>query len=174
MDNPPKYLTPANARDIAALAADMSADHRREVRATGNLSPLAAAEISLAASVEAYAYIPPGRAAPVFAFGVGEAGALTGSALVWMLATPGIARHGAGVLRAARWGIGRAFLATGASCLCQCIPAWYGTGLRFVERLGFSVGGALGDGDGALIQVSLPRVVFEEKKGKPWAIWDRR
>lgn len=143
----PKILTlrrtggvvPATFALAEAMATRLSPEHVREVREVSGLDPAAALALSLWSSVEAYAYVPPDSTAAVFMMGVEERSALSGLAMVWMLGTAETARHPVAVLRAARRGIARAFAVTGADCLEQYVPEWYRTGLRFVERLGFSV-----------------------------------
>lgn len=133
----PAGVVPATATLAAGLADRLSGDHRREIRDTAGLDPRAAVAVSLAASVEAYALIPPGEARAAFMMGVEAKSPITGGALVWMLASDDIRLHVVAALRAARWGIRRAFRATGAARLEQYIPAWYRTGLRFARRVGF-------------------------------------
>lgn len=165
MGSLPKGVVPAG-RDLAvAMAAKLSRDHAREIRDTGKLDPATAVLLSLDVSLEAYAFVVAG--APVFMMGVERAAALTRSAMVWMLGTEDIRRHAAGTLRAARWGVNRAFAASGADRIEQFIPAWYATGLRFVSRLGFRLepsGAKTFGGD------ALTRVVLERKE---WS-WDPR
>lgn len=139
MDNRPRNLAPATRADAARLAASLSANHIREVLDTTGLSPGAALELSLSASLEAWSYRPEGARAPVFMMGVEAAGRLTGSAMPWMLAGDGVGVRPRAVLRAARWGVGRAFAVSGAERLEQYIPAWYRTGLAFALRLGFGL-----------------------------------
>ncbi len=136
MDNPPDCLVSATAVHARALASTLSDDHRRELAATGGLSPRAALDMSMANSVEAYAYVDR-SGQPIFMMGVEAASPLTGAALVWMLASGAAGKHPRGIFRAARWGLARAFAVTGASWLEQYIPVWYRTGLQFVHRLGF-------------------------------------
>lgn len=136
----------------AKLAASLSPFHRREIAETSGISVTAALTISLATSLEAYAYCPP-PGAPVFIMGVERASPLTGTAMVWMLGSPDMPRYARGLLRAGRWGKERAFALTGAEALCQFIPSWYETGLRFAVRLGFH---PVGEG-GGLIHVRAER-----------------
>ncbi len=121
---------------VTKLASSLSPSHRQEIAETARIPVAAALTISVATSVEAYAYCPtPGD--PVFMMGVEPASPLTGTAMVWMLGRPDMTCHARGLLRAARWGKERAFALTGAEALYQLIPAWYETGLRFAARLGF-------------------------------------
>lgn len=136
MDNRPRNVVPAIAGMIPALAARLAADHRREIADTVAMPPRAALEVSLAASAEAYALVDR-YGEPVFMMGVEPASPLTGSAMVWMLGTDAVRNRPALTLRTARWGLARAFRATGAKRLEQYIPEWYRTGLRFARRLGF-------------------------------------
>ncbi|MCD8351441.1 MAG: hypothetical protein LUC93_12610 [Planctomycetaceae bacterium] len=138
MDNPPDRLIPATPEHARILAAALSDDHRRELTATGGMSPRVALEVSLASSVEAYTYVDP-DGEPLFMMGVEAASPLTGAALVWMLATGAAGGHPRGILRAARWGLERAFAVTGAASVEQYIPVWYRTGLQFVHRLSFYI-----------------------------------
>lgn len=138
MGSRPDFLVSADCEMAKCLARRLSPEHRREIRELGGLDPLEAVVTSLAGSMESYACIPRGAEKPVFIFGVEPAGVITCGAMVWMLAAPDIVRYKAVVLRAARWGMGRAFEITGAEFLEQYIPGWYETGLRFVGRLGFS------------------------------------
>jgi hypothetical protein len=154
----PDGVRPAT-RDLAVrLAAALSADHRREIADTGWLCPATSILLSLYASVEAYAFCPDGGA-PVFMLGVEKPGALTDAAMVWMMGTEDVRRMPARTLRVARWGIRRAFAATGASRLEQYIPAWYTTGLRFASRLGFhqEPTGMHAIGGDALVRVVIER-----------------
>lgn len=137
VSRPPRGVVPATPELAGRLAASLSPDHVREVRDAAGLPPYAAVSLSLAASIEAYAYVPDGDV--VLMMGVEEAGVLTGAAMVWMLATERVAVRPSGVLRAARWGVARAFAVTGADALEQYIPAWYRAGLRFALRLGFEL-----------------------------------
>lgn len=132
---PPRGVVPATAGMAARLAAGLSRDHRREIRDTSGMPPEAAVLASLAASVEAYGFAP--REKVLFMMGVEPAGLLTSGAMLWMLAAEREPGHAAGMLRAARWGVARAFAVTGAGRLEQYIPEWYTAGLRFVKRLGF-------------------------------------
>lgn len=159
MDSPPKGLVPATPALAAALACRLSAEHRREIAQTAGLPPGEALLFSLAASREAYAFVPDGHA-PVFMMGVEETGALTGSAMLWMLASGAIRRYAAGTVRTARWGVGRALRTGRADCLEQYIPEWYDTGLRFALRLGFRIAPETHRGRGG---VALLRVVLERK-----------
>lgn len=134
---PPGGVVPATAALAADMAARLSRDHAREVWDTAGLSPMAAVLASLESSVEAYAYRPAGSGPAAFLMGVESAGSLTASAMIWMLAAELAPGRAAGVVRAARWGLARAFAVTGAVLLEQYIPEWYGTGVRFAERMGF-------------------------------------
>lgn len=159
MASPPRDVVPATLGHAFRLAANLAPDHVREIADTGKLDATASLLISMNVSLEAHTYAPDGE--PVFMMGVERAAALTGSALVWMLGTEAIRRHPAGTLRAARWGVGRAFAVTGAERVEQYIPDWYETGLRFVARLGFRVEAAglkTHGGD------PLSRVVLERKE----------
>lgn len=139
MDSRPDGVVPATPGLVHRLAAAVSDDHAREIRDTAGVSVREAVSVSVAASVEAYAFVPGSGGEPVFMMGVEPASPITGNAMVWMLASGSLPRHAVGVLRATRWGIGRAFAAAGALALEQYIPEWYETGLRFVRRLGFAV-----------------------------------
>lgn len=132
---PPRGVVPATVGMAAELAAGLSRDHRREIRDTSGLPPEAALLASLAVSALAYGFAPRGKV--LFMMGVEPAGLLTSGAMLWMLATEQAPGHAAGMLRAARWGVAKAFAITGAERLEQYIPEWYAAGLRFVQRLGF-------------------------------------
>lgn len=137
MDSPPRGVVPATP-ELAHRLADRLADaHVREIWETGGLFPRDALALSLASSREAYAYAPRGE--PLFMMGVEPRGLLTDGAVVWMLAADSAAARPAGLLRAARWGMARAFRVTGAFRLQQRIPDWYRTGLRFALRMGFAL-----------------------------------
>lgn len=138
MDNLPKGVVPATIDMAAGLAKRLSAEHQREIGATTGLAPLAALELSLSVSVEAYALLAEGDAV-VFMMGVEEKSRLTGGALVWMLGSDAVRARPAATLRAARWGLARAFRITDAVRLEQFIPEWYLAGLRFARRVGFVV-----------------------------------
>ena len=172
MDNPPSGITTATYRHVEALAAAMCREHAREARDTADVSPPAALRLSLAGSLEAYAMLADDGATPVFAMGVEQAGLLSGSAMVWMLGTDAMKRRPAALLRAARWGVNRAFAVTGADRLEQYIPEWYGAGLRFALRLGFGAGPAnLRCGNGVRLRhVVLARAAArsDNRKGQPW------
>lgn len=138
-------LTPALADELAAALAP---EHVREIRELAGLDPRTALRLSLNVSLLACAALDcAGK--PVFAIGVEPAGALTGTAQVWMVGTPAIPAHARTVLRAARRGLEAAFRATGAVRLEQYIPVWYATGLRFAKRLGFRSGTGKGGYSGA-------------------------
>lgn len=144
MDNPPRGLVPATDDHARALADGLSADHLREIADLSGLAPGDALRLSIAASFESYAFVPKDAdgssvSPPVFLMGVERAAGITGDALVWMLSSPRIRHNARSALRAAKWGLRRAFAATGARRLEQYIPEWYGTGLRFAERLGFRI-----------------------------------
>lgn len=139
MDNLPRGVMPATPELASAMAPRLSPEHRREILATAGMHPGDALALSLAASLEAYAFVPRAEEGAVFMMGVEEASRITGTAMVWMLGTLEMQRYPARVLRAARWGVKRAFAVTGAAGLEQYIPRWYGTGLRFVQRLGFAL-----------------------------------
>ena len=139
MDNRPDFVIPATPDHAEALAARLAGDHAREVREVARLDPREGLRLSLAASLEAYAALGAPEASPLFMMGVCRPGLLTGTAMLWMLGAEGAGRHPVRILRAARWGIGRAFRITGADSLEQFIPGWYRTGLRFAAGLGFSV-----------------------------------
>ncbi|MCD8138441.1 MAG: hypothetical protein LUE17_01445 [Planctomycetaceae bacterium] len=165
MDSLPDRFLPATAGHARDLAGNLSTDHRRELAATGGLSPRAALELSVAHSVEAYTYVDP-AGVPVFMMGVEAASPLTGAALVWMLASDAAGSRPRGILRAARWGLARAFAVTGAASLEQYIPAWYRTGLRFVRRLGFRIRPAQADGrDGARL---CRAILTARKESRQW------
>lgn len=131
----PGYVRLAAGEDIEYLAARIKDDHAREV-AEGGLMPPDAMRKSFAHSVEAWVATAAGK--PFFAMGVEPAGMITASAVAWMLGTDEIDRHPVATLRAARWGIGRAYEITGAASMEQWIPSWYRKGIDFVVRgLGF-------------------------------------
>lgn len=137
---PPAGVVPADPGMADNLARHLSPEHVRELRGVSGLAPATAIRLSLESSAEAYAFIPAGGGGePLFMMGVEPSSALTGSAMVWMLGSAKAACRPAGVLRAARWGVSRAFPASGAARLEQYIPAWYRTGLRFIARLGFEL-----------------------------------
>lgn len=137
---PPAGVVPADPGMADNLARHLSPEHARELHGVSGLDPATAIRLSLESSAEAYAFIPAGSGGdPLFMMGVEPSSALAGSAMVWMLGSARAARRPAGVLRAARWGISRAFPASGAERLEQYIPAWYRTGLRFIARLGFEL-----------------------------------
>lgn len=138
MANPPKWTVPATRTMAMRMANSLSPEHKREILQTNRIHPALALALSFDCSEERYAVCPPGHDAPIFLMGVEPRSPLTGNALVWMLGTPAIRRFPAATLRAARWGIRRAFTRTSADCLEQFIPAWYDIGVRFCERLGFS------------------------------------
>lgn len=161
MDNRPDGVRPATPELARRLARRLAPEHVREVGDVSRLPAGTALELSLAVSREAYAVLSPGGEV-LFLMGVEEAGNLTAAALVWMLASTEARRHPARMLRAARWGLERAFEVTGAEALEQYIPGWYAAGLRFVRRLGFRarpVGGA----GGPLWRVTLARRDFSKK-----------
>lgn len=133
----PKGVVSATEKMAVELAALLSPEHAKEIRETSGMQPKAAVLLSLAYSVEAYAFAPNGRT--VFLMGVEAASPITGSAMPWMLGTMETAKNPAGVLRTAKWGLERAFRVTGATRLEQYIPEWYRTGLRFASRIGFDL-----------------------------------
>lgn len=139
MDSRPRGVVPATAAMARDLGRRLSADHLRELADTCGLPAGQALALSLAGSAEAYALLAPDGERAEFLMGVEAASPITGSALVWMLGSDAVRRRPAAVLRTARWGLGRAFLAAGALRLEQYIPDWYRTGLRFARRLGFVV-----------------------------------
>lgn len=153
MDNLPDGLFLADPEAAAVLASRLLREHAREIRDVSGLDPAAAVLLSLAVSREAYVYVPPGEEAVAFVMGVEDKSPLTGSAMVWLLGAEAMRRRPVALLRAARWGLRRAFLATGAERLEQFIPAWYRTGLHFARRLGFAVA----PGGGRLRHVVLRR-----------------
>lgn len=165
-ENRPKYLEPATPEHIANLSERLSPAHAREVREISGLSPSDALSLSLAVSVEAYAYVPPGAKGVVFMMGTGEASPITGGALLWMLGSTAAAGHPVGLLRAAKWGLARAFFVTGADRLEQFIPDWYLSGLRFALRLGFglSIGQAGGGDESPLWNAVLHRSDFMRRR----------
>ena len=138
MDSRPERLVPATPEIARRLAGHLSAAHRREILETSGLPPRAALEMSLSLSLEAYAMLSD-WGEPVFMMGVEPRSPLTLGAMVWMLGSAGVSRRPALTLRCARWGVARAFAATGADVLEQYLPAWYTAGLRFVRRLGFAL-----------------------------------
>lgn len=146
---------------IGPLAERLSAEHAREIDEVSGLPVRAALELSLAASVEAYAFVSPDTHQAVFMMGVEAVSPITSGAMVWMLGTAEIARRPAAVLRSARWGVDRAFAVTGALRLEQYIPAWYRTGLRFVQRLGFGLepSGLRGGRDGVFWRAVMHRPI---------------
>lgn len=156
MVNRPDYIRPARLAHVLWVSRRMRAEHAREVGETTVLSLGDAAAASFGHSVVSYTIFGGGRA--VFVMGVLPAGILTAAAEVWMVGTRDIDRFPARVLRAARWGVGEAYRATGAARLEQWIPEWYETGLRFVERLGFKR-----RNDSGLIHV------VHEKRNDGWA-----
>lgn len=135
----PRGVVPATPWLIADLAGRLSPEHAREVRGASGLDPAAALLLSFESSVETYAFVPRRGTRALFAMGAEHAAPMTGSAMVWMLGTTEASAHPAGVLRASRWGVARAFTASGAERLEQYVPAWYRTGLRFIARLGFAL-----------------------------------
>lgn len=131
----PGNVRSAGGEDIEYLAARIRDEHAREI-AEGGLMPPEALRKSYRHSVEAWVATAAGR--PFFVMGAEASGMITASAVVWMLGTDGIDRRPAATLRAARWGIRRAYEATGAAALEQWIPSWYRKGIDFVVRgLGF-------------------------------------
>ena len=154
----PRGVIPATEAHILELAATMRYEHRWEIRDVSRLSPFEALRHSVMASVAKYAVFHDNLT--LFAMGVEPAGMLTGSAMVWMLGRREMDRHPAFVLRAARWGVDEAYRATGAGILEQWIPAWYSVGLRFVERLGFTVHGDMN---------GMVRVTHERGRSGRWA-----
>lgn len=173
MDNRPDRLVPATDRHARCLARRLSPDHLREIAETSGLPPGDAVRNSVRASLESYAFLRR-DGGPVFLFGVEAAGAVTGTAMLWMLACPDISRHAAGALRACRWGVGRAFAITGAECLEQYIPEWYRAGLAFVGRLGFQIVPVpfRGRHGSALLRVTLERsdwnFAVSKKRSEKW------
>lgn len=165
MDNRPDGVAPASLEAARSLAPRLSAAHRREIAVTSGLSPVRALELSLAASAEAYALTDGRSGEVVFMMGVEPASPITGGAMVWMLGGAGIRRRPARTLRCARWGIERAFAATGAEWLEQYIPEWYRAGQAFARRLGFVVERETTRGSGgcALRRVVLHRTALKTK-----------
>ncbi len=142
MANPleiPGGVEPATPALAAGLARRLDPDHAREILDVSGLAPGPALALSLAASLEAYAYVPPGREEALFMMGVEARSPLTRGARLWLLGSKEKDKRPAGLLRAARWGLARAFRVSGADCLEQFIPDWYRTGLRFALRLGCSL-----------------------------------
>lgn len=138
MASPPRTLARADADAAADLARRLSPEHVREIRETTGLAPGDALRLSLAQSMEAHAFAPGDGRRVTFMMGVTPPDMLTGGALLWMLASTEAFRRPAALLRAASWGVDRAFAVTGATRLEQFIPDWYGAGIRFVRRLGFA------------------------------------
>lgn len=136
MDSPHNHIVPLTPALADAVADRLSPEHAREVRELSGLAPRAALRLSLAASLLARA-VTDAEGRPIFCMGVEHPGLLTATAQVWMVGTPEVAAHARQTLRCARKGLAQAFAATGAERLEQYIPAWYGTGIRFAERLGF-------------------------------------
>lgn len=132
---PPKGVVWATPEHLDHVANRLRDEHVREIAATSSIMPADAFRTSFQSSVSRYAALRNGR--PLFLMGVEPMGILTASAAVWMVGTDEIDRYPGFVLRAARWGVLEAYRSTGAMRLEQWIPAWYETGLRFVERLGF-------------------------------------
>lgn len=137
MDNRPDFLVPATPALAAGLAGRLARDHAREVRELAGMAPEEALRISIAGSVEAYLAVDPREGEAFLAMGVGPRDALTGCATPWMLGTGTARQRGVKILRAARWGLARAFVVTDAALLVQFIPDWYRTGLNFAARMGF-------------------------------------
>ncbi len=137
MDNLPKWVLPATLPLVRRMANQVRKEHRREIRQCSGLAVERAVQLSFHASVESYALVPPGWCVPIFVMGVEPASILTGQSMVWMIGTDDIQRFPVAVVRAARWGLQRAWARTGATVLDQYIPAWYRTGIRFAETLGF-------------------------------------
>lgn len=165
MDSLPKWTVPATRPMALRMAAALSPEHVREILQINRIHPPLALALSFDYSAERYAVRPPGHSAPIFLMGVEPRGFLTGNAMVWMLGTPAVRRFPAATLRAARWGIRRAFASTCADCLEQFIPAWYGTGVRFCERLGFSAEPWIFDNDGQrFFHVRLFSEHYKERK----------
>ncbi|MDR1744467.1 MAG: hypothetical protein LBS30_01800 [Planctomycetota bacterium] len=158
-----KGIIPATGKHALLLARALSADHRREIADAAGISPIDAIRMSMDASLESYAFVP-GGVMPVFMMGVEATGRLTGGAMLWMLASDAIRGHAPATVRAARWGLCRAFAVGGAERLEQYIPEWYATGLRFARRLGFSIDPVpcRGRNGAALLHVVL------ERKEMPW------
>ncbi|MCC8190790.1 MAG: hypothetical protein LIP77_09195 [Planctomycetes bacterium] len=149
MVSPPRGIVPATPGLADDLARHLSPDHLREVAETAGLTPRAALRLSLDASLEAYALLDDDGGVR-FMLGVETPGLLTGGALVWMLAAASAARRPAALVRAATWGLDRAFAVTGAWWVEQFIPEWYVTGLRFARRLGFRLEPGYRAGTGAI------------------------
>ncbi len=165
MDNPPRGVVSATPELAETMALDLSPEHLREIGGVSGLHPADAVRLSLAASVEAYAYVPARHGGAIFMMGVGEKSPVTGGAMVWMLGTAAMAGHPAGVLRAGKWGVARAFFASGADRLEQFIPGWYRTGLAYARRLGFLLSrtGTAGAGGTELWYAAAAR--------PKWAAW---
>ncbi len=138
MDNLPKWVFPATPPLLQRMAGKVRKEHRREILQCSGLAVEQALELSFHASVENYALVPPGRCVPIFVMGVESAAVLTGQSMVWMIGTDDIQHFPVAAMRAARWGMQRAWACTNATALDQYIPAWYRTGIRFAEALGFS------------------------------------
>ncbi len=169
MDSLPDGIAPLTPALADEAAARLAPEHVREIRELSGLSPAAALRLSLAASRLAYA-VRDGAGETIFLIGVERPGLITGGAQVWMVGTRAMAAHARTVLRCARWGLRRAFAATGAERFEQYIPAWYETGLRFARRLGFRPGAADSGGGGRARHVVLERrVFFDSAKGDAWA-----
>lgn len=173
MDNPPNGLVAATPENAAVLFGRLTREHVREIRDVSGIDQAAAVRLSLAASREAYVYVPPGGSEAAFIMGVEDKSPLTGAAVVWLLGSDVLRRRPAALMRAARWGVRRAFRITGAERLEQFIPAWYRTGLRFARRLGFVVA----PGGGRLRHVVLERGdasrVVSENSGRKEQRWER-
>lgn len=170
MASPPKGVVPATPRLTREFLPHISPAHRREVSDVGGIDAETGLLLSLAVSLESYVFIPRPDNPPVFMMGVEDRSVLTGSAVVWMLGSELVNRHPAGVLRAARWGLWRAFFITGAESLEQVIPDWYRTGLRFVEHLGFRLEPSVfrGTGEAPLYCATVRRRDFIETWEKKW------
>ena len=138
MDNRPDGVVPATPEVATVLAGRIAPEHSREVREISGMEPGEALRLSLSGSLEAYAVFSPAGVL-LFMMGVEPASPLTGGAMLWMLGGRKLRNHPAATLRAARWGVDRAFRITGAQYLEQYIPDWYETGLRFAVRLGFDI-----------------------------------
>lgn len=93
-------MVPTTPEHVAYVAERMRQADVDEVRASANLGPLEALEVSVRVSDPALTGLLDGE--PVCIFGVASRSLLSDAGVPWMLGTGGVERHAAGFLRRSR------------------------------------------------------------------------
>lgn len=126
-------MVPAAPEHVDELAPKMRPADTAEVLASGGFTPREALEESVTASAHAFAALFDGEVAALWGVVDGP-----GCGIVWALTGPAVERHPKAFLRHSRIAVN--VLLRHYPALTNFVDARYEQALRWVRRLGFSVG----------------------------------